>query len=165
MTKPSAVLTTSAACLIAACLGAGRALAVPLDAGASRDAEAQLASPASGDPSTSLAAALAEAFPPIWPTPKEFTNGTHTIFLCKSFDIAPPSPSGPDLSRIIARYRKLVMPRKVSPRAGDEAHAGCSVSELAGLVLVVEEPSAPLDSRSFFVSACLCLCLCLCQCL
>ena len=153
MTKPRAVLATSAACLIAACFGAGRTLAVPLDAGASRDAGAQLA----GNPPTGpgAAVALAEAFPPIWPTPKQFTNGTHTIVLCKSFDIAPPSPSGPDLSRIIARYRKLVMPRKVGPRAGDEARAGCSVSELAGLVLVVEEPSAPLDSRSVFASVCL----------
>ena len=88
---------------------------------------------------------LAAPFPPVWPTPSEFSNGTLTLALCAGFRIIPPAPSSPELEHMIARYRKLIRARP--GRGARLDRALCSGEELAGLVLVVQQPSAALGSR------------------
>ena len=84
-------------------------------------------------------------FPRVLPAPREYTNGTLTLALCAGFGILPPSLSSPDLEHMIARYRKMIRARP--SRGARLDRALCSGEELAGLVLVVQEPSAALDSR------------------
>ena len=102
--------------------------------------------------STSRLPSPAPAFPPVLPEPREWTNGTQRLALCAVLRIVPPKPSSPDLEHMIARYRKLIAPRK--PSAGSLLK--CGEQQLSLLVLVVTNPSAPLaystdESYSLFI--------------